>query len=340
MHRSGPFVFLPFSTLRRIQKTYARYSRVAQSPSAVLLVFFVFLIGVPDSMAGQQLQNETSQNVAIRVPNGKIDVTLPDEQLKVSRQDLLNWVRSAADAVSHYYGRFPVPHLTLKVRSDAGAHVHHGVTYPKDGGLILISVGRDADIDELKTDWTLTHEMVHLAFPSMEDNHHWIEEGISTYVEPVARAQVGQIPIAETWRQFIRDMPKGQPGAGDEGMDNTHTWGRTCWGGAIFCLVADVQIRERTKNRKGLQDALRAILNSGGDINQDWDIEKALARGDRATGTNVLRNLYHAMRDKPAPVDLDQLWHKLGLDLKNRAVIFDDKAPEANIRRAITTLRP
>ena len=317
-------------------------SRVAQPPSAVFLflALLILLTGFLNPAAGQQSQNQAPQSVVIRVPGGKIAVTLPDEQLKVSRQDLLSWVRSAADAVSHYYGRFPVPHLTLKVRSDAGSRVHHGVTYPRDGGLILISVGRDADIDELKTDWTLTHEMVHLAFPSMEDDQHWIEEGISTYVEPVARAQVGQIPVAEAWRQFIRDMPKGEPAAGDQGLDNTHTWGRTYWGGAIFCLVADVRIREQTKNRKGLQDALRAILNSGGDINQDWNIEKALARGDRATGTNVLRNLYHDTRDKPAPVDLDQLWQKLGLDLKDRVVLFDDKAPEANIRRAITTVHP
>ncbi len=319
MRRPGPF-----------------YSRVAQPPSAVLvLAILLFSTGFLSSASGQAFQNPT-----IRVAGGEIEVTLPDEQLKVSQQDLLDWVKAAANAVSHYYGRFPVPHLTLKVRSDGGSRVRHGVTYPKDGGLILITVGREADVDELKTDWTLTHEMAHLAFPSLEDNHHWFEEGLSTYVEPVARAQVKQIPVDEVWRQFIRDMPKGEPASGDEGLDNTHTWGRTYWGGAIFCLLADVQIREHTKNRKGLQDALRAILNGGGNIAEDWDIEKALALGDRATGTHVLRDLYHAMRDKPAPVDLGQLWQKLGLDLKDRVVLFDDKAPEANIRRAITALEP
>ncbi len=310
------------------------YRRLAQPLSAVLLLAVVMLLTSCLDLAAQE-----SPNVSISVPGGKIDATLPEEQLKVSRQDLLNWIKSAADAVSHYYGRFPVPHLTLRVRSDGGSSVRHGVTYPRDGGLIVITVGRNADIDELKTDWILPHEMVHLAFPSMERNHRWIEEGISTYVEPVARAQVNQMPVDEVWRQFIHDMPQGEPGFGDAGLDNTPTWGRTYWGGAIFCLVADVQIRERTKNRKGLRDALRGILNSGGDITQDWDIEKALTRGDRATGTNVLLDLYHAMRDKPTPVDLDQLWRKLGLDLKDRIVSFNDKAPEANIRQAITSPR-
>jgi hypothetical protein len=58
--------------------------------------------------------------------------------------------------------------------------------------------------------------------------------------------------------------------------------------------------------------------------------------GDKATDTTVLRDLYNQMRDKPAPVDLDQLWSKLGIAMKDGAVAFNDKAPEANIRKAIT----
>jgi len=29
------------------------------------------------------------------------------------------------------------------------------------------------------------------------------------------------------------------------------------WGGALFCLQADLEVRKRTGNAKGLQDALR-----------------------------------------------------------------------------------
>jgi hypothetical protein len=273
--------------------------------------------------------------VAVHVQGSTIDVSLPDETMKLKHQDLLNWVKASANAVANYYGRFPVPHLTLKIRGSNGSGIRHGVTYATDGGLILISVGRDADVEDTKDDWVLVHEMIHLAFPSMPDDQHWIEEGISTYVEPVARVHAGLMSLDEFWRTFVRDMPKGEPGAGDEGLDNTHTWGRTYWGGAMFCMLADVRIRERTGNRKGLQDALRGILNGGGNITKDWEIEKALALGDKATGTTVLRDLYREMRDKPAPADLDALWKKLGIELKDRAVTFNDKAPEAGIRRAM-----
>jgi hypothetical protein len=299
----------------------------------LILVLLLMSLSVP----ALRSQERASDAAVLKVPGATIDVTLPDGPMKLSRADLLGWVEASASTVASYYGNFPVPHLTLRIRSKYGSGISHGVTYPKDGGLILISVGRDTEMAETKDDWVLVHEMIHLAFPSMEDDQHWIEEGISTYVEPVARARAGRMPVTEVWRQFVRDMPKGQPGPGDQGLDKTHTWGRTYWGGAMFCLLADVRIRERTKNRKGLEDALRGINRGGGNITEDWDIEKALAMGDKATGTTVLRDLYKEMRDKPAPVDLDQLWKKLGIELKDGSVMFNDKAPEANIRKAITS---
>lgn len=285
------------------------------------------------SSGGQEMK---TQNAILHIEGGEIEITLPDEPMAVSSAQLMDWIKTAAGAVSEYYGRFPVPHLTLRVRTASGSGIRHGVTYPRYGGLILISVGKDTSVDDLKTDWTLTHEMIHLAFPSMEDEQHWIEEGISTYVEPIARAQVGNLAVKEVWREFIRDMPQGQPADGDQGLDNTHTWGRTYWGGALFCLMADVQIRERTHNRKGLQDALRAIRNHGGTITEDWQITRAFSIGDQATGTRVLQDLYEQMANKPVTVDLDKLWAKLGLSVNGGQVQFNDKAVDASIRKTLT----
>jgi hypothetical protein len=105
----------------------------------------------------------------------------------------------------------------------------------------------------------MTHELVHLAFPDVAEDHHWIEEGIATYVEPIARVQIGDLTPERIWTDMLRDMPKGEPQPFDQGLDHTHTWGRTYWGGALFCLLADVRIRQETNNRTGLQDALRGI---------------------------------------------------------------------------------
>lgn len=275
----------------------------------------------------------------IVIGSSRIDVTFDAANWALPQPQLLHWVQTAAEAVAAYYGHFPRPHIRLHVLPSSGHGVRGGMTWGRDGGVIRIRVGTETTAHELAEDWMLTHEIVHLAFPSMAEQHHWIEEGLSTYVEPIARIQAGQMTADSMWADLVRDMPKGQPQEGDRGIDNTHTWGRTYWGGALFCLVADVEIRRKTSNHKGLQDALRAILDKGGDITEDWPIESAFKAGDDAVGVSVLLPLYIQWRDHPVPVNLSALWTDLGIDDTNGTLRFSDKAPGAAIRREITASR-
>src|SRR5260370_32998298 len=139
-----------------------------------------------------------------------------------------------------------------------------------------------------------TGEFLHLAFTDVSgEQPHWIEEGMAVYIEPIARAQIGPARLERVWGDMARPMPQGLPQSGDQGLDNTDTWASTYWGGAVFWLVADVQIRERTNNKQGLQDAMRAILNAGGSILEEWPIEHVLEGGDKGIGGRVLTDLYN-----------------------------------------------
>ncbi|HKD67763.1 MAG TPA: hypothetical protein VKB84_13035 [Candidatus Binataceae bacterium] len=229
-------------------------------------------------------------------------------------------------------------HLDLRITPAIGNRAGlHGTTWGrKDGALSRIFVGDLTTEADLREDWVITHEMVHLAFPNMTSDHHWIEEGIATYVEPIARAELGTLDVKTVWGELVKGLPDGLPQAGDEGLDHTHTWGRTYWGGALFCLLADVQIRQRTANKHGLQDALRAILDAGGSIEVDWPLTRALAAGDAGVGVPVLMQLYDGMKAAPVHPDLGALWKKLGVKVEGGALTFDDSAPLAAVRRAIT----
>jgi hypothetical protein len=270
------------------------------------------------------------------IGGARIDVTNDSGKCEASQAELMRWVKSAAESVTAYYLRFPVPHLALRIACFDGTGVRHGQTFGKDGGLITISVGNKTAPAELADDWMLTHEMVHLAFPSVERNHHWIEEGLSVYVEPIARVRAGHWTARQMWMDLVRDLPKGLPKEGDLGLDNTHTWGRTYWGGALFCFLADLEIRRKTKNQKGLEDALRGILNAGGDIREDWKLENALKAGDQAAGVDVLVKQYEKMKDQPMNVDLADLWKELGVQGGGENIDFKEDAPLAAVRRSIT----
>jgi hypothetical protein len=276
----------------------------------------------------------------IHVGGAAIQVDFGQGDFDLSPDVLLQWIENAAQAVSIYYGRFPVSRERILVVSAADrSGVGGGTTWGGVGGFpafTRIHVGQHTTLEDLNHDWMMTHEMVHTAFPSQEDEHHWIEEGLATYVEPIARVQAGFLSAEKIWGDMVRDMPKGDPEEGDRGLDETHTWGRTYWGGAQFCLLADVTIRKETKNQYGLEDALRGIVTAGGTIDEEWPIMRAFGIGDKATGTHVLTDQYNRMSNAPVTVDLNQIWKNLGVEAVAGGVRFNDGAPFASIRTAIT----
>lgn len=293
------------------------------------------------SVGSSALTPAAASTIRLEIGGGQIDVMFWDGNLDLPKPRIIDWVSLAACAVTDYYARLPVRHLRVLVVPVQGrSGVVSGTTFGARGAFIKVLVGEHASEAELRDDWVLTHEMVHLALPSVGEEHHWIEEGIATYVEPIARVESGNLGPKKIWGDLIDGLPKGLPKAGDKGLDHTHSWGRTYWGGALFCTLADVEIRERTGNRRGLQDALRGIVAGGGNIEVDWPLTQALKVGDQATGVPVLTELYDQMKATPVTPDLPALWKKLGVGKHGDEVVFDDGAPLESIRLAITSIPP
>jgi hypothetical protein len=279
---------------------------------------------------------KAQDNAQFQMGGATIDVSIDPAPSADLRKLVLDWITTAARAVTTYYAKFPVSHVAIAVNIVDGEGVHSGKAFGWGHAHISISVGRSTTAADFADDWTITHEMVHMAFPSVAENHHWIEEGLATYVEPIARARAGDLQPQKVWGDMVDAMAQGLPKAGDRGLDFTHTWGRTYWGGALYCLLADIEIRKRTGNRFGLENATRGILKAGGSIEVDWPLERALHVADQAVGVPVLEELYNRMKATPVSPDLDQLWKELGVERRGETVVFDDSAPLAAIRRAIT----
>lgn len=275
----------------------------------------------------------------VAVPGGVVTVEFARPAPELEQASLLAWVRQSASVVARFYGRFPVARTRVVVSPVAGEGVSGGRTWADArGGLIRIRVGVATTVEGYANDWELVHEMTHLALPSLPENQAWLEEGLATYVESIARAQAGALSEEKVWAGFVKGMPNGLPAVGDRGLDRTPTWGRTYWGGALFCLLADLEIRRATDGRRGLPDALRGML-AGGNLQGESTAGAVLAVGDRAVGVAVLVPLYERMKDAPVAPDLPALWARLGVVPVGRSVRFDDDAPEAALRHALTLHR-
>lgn len=275
----------------------------------------------------------------LSIGEGEIEVVFADGAPGLDHAQVMEWIGSSARAVTTYFGRFPVRHVGLLVIADDGDRISSGSTYGFSGSAIRIHVGRMARETAFQDDWILVHEMTHLALPHVPQRSEWLLEGNATYVEPIARAQAGQLDPSAIWRWSLEGMPKGQPLPGDLGLDNTHTWGRIYWGGATFWLLADIEILEETHGLRGAQEALRAINRKSGGNGATWTVDQVMATGDEATGTLVLSRLYAKMKAAPAAADMAGLFRELGVGERDGRIVFDEGAPLAAIRRRITEPR-
>lgn len=272
----------------------------------------------------------------IAVKGGVLHVAFAPGRFALEQSRLLAWIETSARAVSTYYGAFPVKEARILIVPAPGRGVTGGQAFGYRGAAVRLIVGEDSTDADLKRDWKAVHEMIHLALPDVDEKHLWLSEGLAVYIESIARVQAGDLPENRIWGEFARDMPQGQAKAGEGGLDDTPTWGRRYWGGATFCLLADVEMRQRTGNAKGLQDAMRGVLAAGGNFERHWPVARILAAADDAVGVPVLTELYAKMRADPAPADLDALWALLGVGASGERTTLDDTAPGAPIRRAIT----
>ena len=298
------------------------------SAGVLLLVTFV--------LSRKTAASENSAGHVLSAGNATITVASRGPTPDVGQASVDEWVVRSAAIVRGYFGEFPAPVVTLRITTADGGAMGSGRTYGYPQPRIEVTMGQHISLAALSDDWVLVHEMTHLSLPAIADEHNWLAEGVAVYVEGVARTQAGNLTEARLWEEYATLMPKGLPPPGDRGLDRTHTWARAYWGGALYCLIADVQIREKTKNRRGLQDALRAIARAGGGMSQEWPIERILSVGDAATGTTVLTDVYVAMKDHPYTPDLVVLWSDLGLRLGEDGMRFDETARLAAVRRAIT----
>lgn len=286
--------------------------------------------------AAAYLSKAASTGGTLRIGGATIEVSFEGAPYAFSTQSLLDWVAEAARAVTSYFGSFPVRQARVEARIIPNKRgVLHGTSYGYDGGFTRIAVGQHTTASDLWSDWTMTHEFVHYGFPSVRHRHNWIEEGSATYIEPIARGQVNNLTDKQVWGEMVRGMPQGVPKPGDRGLDYTHTWASTYWGGAIFCLLADVHIRKRTDTKKGLEDAFRAINHAGGNITADWPLERAFKIGDKAIGGSTLADMYQQMGLHHWSVNLAALWSELGVESYGRTVTFKNSAPFADVRNAI-----
>jgi hypothetical protein len=273
---------------------------------------------------------------SVPLATATLDLAIAGLEPELGDDAVERWVRDAAIDVEEYLGRFPIERAAVFVVVEPGTTVGHGSALGNGGASILVRVGREVSDTTLDRDWIMTHEMVHLSMPGLHARHNWMEEGLATYLEPVARALRGRVTAEQVWSEWYFDMRQGLPRPDEGGLDGTSSWARTYWGGAIFWMVADLMIRDATGGQQSVRDCLRSTVAAGGNLAGRWSAKRFVNVCDKAFHKPMVTPLYEQFANEALDVDLESIFAGLGVRRARRGIELDEAAPGAALRRSIT----
>lgn len=270
----------------------------------------------------------------------EVEIARLSGHLDASDAVLTEWVREAIRSAATLYGKFHKPRLHVAVVPVGPSFrpVAFGLVRRGGGPSVMLLVHENAGNRELVRDWTATHEFTHLGLPRMYSEDRWIAEGFATYYQEVLRARSGLITPEEAWgalaRGFERGRYRGTRRPLWEDSLGFRSVGRIYWAGTAYMLDADIRLRQ---NGTSLDRAIEAFQARWQHTKTAWHGRRVTRALDVVLGEDVAADLaeeYGSMRRYP---DTDALLARLGVSLgPDGNAVFDDTAPLAEMRRAIT----
>ena len=114
---------------------------------AVSKLLFAWLFSSTALLADNRLANISLQNLdkntfRVTIGDSELDVLIRDKVLLSKKDRLLDWVGYSAQAVHHYYGRFPVDKLLIKIQVTDGNRVRFGQAFGGHSPSVRVVVGR------------------------------------------------------------------------------------------------------------------------------------------------------------------------------------------------------
>jgi hypothetical protein len=284
----------------------------------------------------------------LALAGGTLRVSIVDGADASARARLEAWLARVSRAATSAYSKLPLADVQVLVVPVGASRepVEFGQSTRGQGHGLTLFVDSSQPESAFDRDWVAVHEMSHLFHPYLGDRGSWLAEGLATYYQNVLRARAGLLTPADAWEQIDAGLARGRGAtrANDDtleraaaGVEGHPNFMRIYWSGTAYWLEADLELRRASGNTLSVDEALKRFDACCLPDYRGWRPEAFVAKLDALVGSDVFRRKFDAYRARRDFPDLAPTYNALGISREGAQLAFDDSAPDAGIRRAITS---
>jgi hypothetical protein len=272
----------------------------------------------------------------VAVEGAMLEVGILGDMERAGDEVLCAWVRQAAVELLTVRPRPPTPRATVLVMPVPGTEAAglFGMVLWSNPPSIALLVGEQASPESFAGDWVAVHELMHLAHPAFIPRVAWLSEGLATYFAELGKARSGRQSRERAWEELVEGFARGREQAGPRTLEQVVSAGRLYqgiyWGGALFALHLDMELRQRSNNQHCLEEVLERLGGSG----SLSTLEAFGAEVDAVAGQPLFHSLLERHLPRPAFAEQQALLRSLGV-LPVAGGVQLTPAPLAHLREAL-----
>lgn len=279
-----------------------------------------------------------------------LDVQISTQYDPDMQQSLHQWIEFISDTLLQVYGYWPRQSWQITVAPVSGASndpIPWAQVHRNEINTVEFFTTTQATTDELKRAWTGYHELAHLLIPYRGWGDAWFSEGLASYYQNILQARAGILTEQEMWQKLYEGYQRGLADKEFGGLelravsDNLRQDGgfmRVYWSGAWYFMVADARLRQQSRGRHNLDEALKKLNQCCAD--RAMSVPDMVSKLDQLNRVLLFQPLYDQITVATEVPPFEPIFASMGITIINGKVQLQSEGPGAQLRQQIVAGKP